>query len=461
MKSMEETEGQAPQTLDERVECVLPSSTLRDSREADAIGARNHGKPRVLILPNVASWIVGQMATQIMKRFKDRYEFWILTDKMIRLRPDLVKALIPELAFIFPLTDKSFSLLRAAAGTLPLPPSIFWLHHLTSWNPSMQAAAQEASELIACTPEWKSAIGEKCPQATITVVRHGVDAHSFCKVERQRARFGMGPGAFVIGVVGNKTSNYDEGRKGLDTLEAVLVKVKDYVPNLHVCFLGLGWDDEVRQFRQQGISANYTGFVPQSWLPAFYSSIDVHLMTARVEGGPVTVLEAMACETPVVATRVGLVPHTIVDGVNGFSTAIGNVESLARAVRELSASPRLRQKIGTAARITVHPNMSWQNVLNELEEPMARMEARSRRIVTSSSSASAETAARLAGAVHTMDGLLWGIMSWWEGLITPTVAGRLVKACWEGHRASDVLRGIGLVTRTSFRPAALQRKQVA
>ena len=76
------------------------------------------GKPRVLILPNVASWIVGQMAMHIMRRFQDDYEFWFLTDKMIRLRPDLVRTLIPQLDFIFPLTDKSYKLLRAAAGPM-------------------------------------------------------------------------------------------------------------------------------------------------------------------------------------------------------------------------------------------------------------------------------------------------------------------------------------------------------
>jgi glycosyltransferase involved in cell wall biosynthesis len=418
-------------------------------------------KPRVLILPNVASWIVGQMATQIIERFKEKYEFWILTEKVIRLRPDLVKALLPEMDFIFPLADKTFTLLRAAAGSIPLPPSIFWLHHITSWNPSILAAAKEANELIACTPEWKSTIEDECPEASVTVVRHGVDANFFRKVERQRARFGMRRDGFVIGVVGNKTSNYDHGRKGLDTLVLVLTKVRDHVPNVHVCFLGLGWDAEVRQFQQQGISANYTGFVPHSWLPAFYSSIDVHLVTARVEGGPVTVMEAMACETPVVATRVGLVPHTIVDGENGFSAAIGDVESLGHAVRNLWASAALRQAIGSAARMTVSPSMSWHKVLDALEEPLSRMTARSDRTVTSSFTTNAKTAAQLAGAVHTMDGLLWGIMSWWDGLLTAPVAGRLVKACWEGHGASDVLRGIGLATRTSFRPAALQRKQVA
>jgi glycosyltransferase involved in cell wall biosynthesis len=443
----------------ETIERIEEATVNLQERQPRSVPGR--AKPRVLILPNVASWIVGQMATQIIERFKDKYEFWILTEKVIRLRPDLVKALLPEMDFIFPLADKTYTLLRAAAGSVSLPPAMFWLHHITSWNPSMLAAAKEASELIACTPEWKSTIEDECPEASVTVVRHGVDARFFRKVERQRARFGMRRDGFVIGIVGNKTSNYDHGRKGLDTLELVLKKVQDDLPNLHVCFLGLGWDVEVRQFQQQGISANYTGFVPHSWLPAFYSSIDVHLVTARVEGGPVTVMEAMACETPVVATRVGLVPHTIVDGENGFSAAIGDVESLDQALRKLWASAALRQTIGSAARMTVSPSMSWHRVLDALEDPLARMEARSVRTVTSSFTTNAKTAAQLAGAVHTIDGLLWGIMSWWDGLLTAPVAGRLVKACWEGRGAWDVLRGIGLATRTSFRPAALQRKHVA
>lgn len=421
---------------------------------------RGRGKPRVLILPNVASWIVGQMAMHIMRRFKDEYEFWILTDKMIRLRPDLVRTLIPELDFIFPLTDKSYKLLRAAAGNLKLPPSIFWLHHVTTWNPSMLAAARDADELIACTPEWKSQIEKECPGPTITVVPHGVDADFFHKVPRRRSRFGMPEDAFVIGFIGNKTSNYDEGRKGVDTLEVVAREARKSIPNLHVCFLGLGWDEEVRQFQQHGISANYTGFIPQSWLPAFYSSIDVHLVTSRIEGGPVTVLEAMACETPVVTTRVGLVPHTIVDGKNGFSAEIGDTGSLARQLNELAHSSELSREIGKEARASVYPHLSWDETMTQLEQPLARMKARSTR-AGSTSAASRKTASQLAGAVHTMDGLLWGLVSWWQGLLSPSVAARMIEACWEGYGAADVLRGIGLVTRSSFRRASLHKKLVA
>jgi glycosyltransferase involved in cell wall biosynthesis len=315
--------------------------------------------------------------------------------------------------------------------------------------------------LIVCTPEWKGEIEKRCPDSAITVVPHGVDADFFHVVPSQRPGFGMPENAFVIGFIGNKVSNYDGGRKGLDTLETAVYELRKHVPNLHVCFLGLGWDQEVRRFERQRISANYTGFIPQSLLPAFYSSIDVHLVTSRIEGGPVTVLEAMACETAVVTTRVGLGPHTIVDGKNGFSTELGDIEAMVQALRGLQASPRLRESIGTAARAAVYPHRTWGKVLDGLEEPLARMAARSTRAPAASSHASARTAIQLAGAVHTMDGLLWGFMSWWQGLLSPQVAARMVKACWEGYGAADVLRGLGLITRSWLRPRSLQKGQAA
>jgi glycosyltransferase involved in cell wall biosynthesis len=415
-------------------------------------------KPRVLIVPNVSSWIVGQMALHIMQRFQDQYEFWIVTDKMIRLRPDLVRVLAQSVDFIFPLTDKSFQLLRAAVQPQPLPPSIFWLHHVTSWNPSMCAAAGGAEELIACTSEWKSEIEKKFPQHPITVVPHGVDANFFRRTEPERARFGIPETSFVVGFVGNKTSNDDHGRKGLDTLATVVREAHSAIGTLHVCFLGLGWDDEVRQFRSQGISSNYTGFIPQSLLPAFYSSIDVHLVTSRIEGGPVTVLEAMACETPVLASRVGLVPNTIVDGENGFSVPIGDIESMVVRLLQLSGSCELRRQMGSAGRASVHPHLSWEATLGQLEAPLARMQARSNRVRSYTSPAALRTSAQLAAAVHTMDGLLWAMVSCWKSLLSPLVAARMIASCWEGFDGPDVLRGLGLITRCAFRPEALRRK---
>jgi glycosyltransferase involved in cell wall biosynthesis len=435
---------------------LLSASPRKIVLQASSGGAAGR-KLRVLILPNVASWIVGQMAMQIIRCFGDRYEFWFLTDKMITLRPDLVRALLPAIDFVFPLTDKSFKLLRQAAGSLPLPSSIFWVHHVTSWNPSMRDAVGSATELIACTPEWKLQIEAQGFGQPVTVVRHGVDANFFRRVTPERTKFGMPEDAFVVGLVGNKTSNYDAGRKGLDTLEMVAREAQCRIPNLHLCFLGLGWDKEVHQFQRLGISANYTGFIPQSCLPAFYSSIDVHLVTSRIEGGPVTVLEAMACETPVVSTRVGLVDLTIVNGKNGFSAATDDVESLVQHLCELSRSSDIRRGIGAEARASVEQRLSWDETLQQLEEPLARMEARAGRSRAATSRASLNAASQLLGAVHTMDGLLWSMMSWWRGLISSRVACRMALACWEGYGVGDVWRGMQLVTRSSFRATSVRK----
>jgi glycosyltransferase involved in cell wall biosynthesis len=433
----------------ERLASVLPERGFTANSE--------NSRPRVLIVPNAASWIVGQMAGHIMRRFSDRYEFWFMTDKMIRLRPDVVRALAPEIDFAFPLTDKGYHLIHKAIYPEKLP-SLLWLHHVTNWTPAIREAVEASKELIACTGEWKQEVANHArADLPITVVPHGVDPDAFQRRPAQRSKYGMPTHAFVVGFVGSKTSNYDAGRKGLDTLERVLQQIRDRIPNLHVSFLGLGWEEEVSKLRGEGISANYVGFVPESQLPDFYSSIDTYLLTSRVEGGPCTVLESMACETPVVATRVGLVPQTIRDGVNGFSTGIDDADTLAAAIVQLYSSPDVAKQMGAAARAVVTDSLSWNHTLSNLEGPLARMEKLSMRRSRFSSDVSGEYARSLARAVHTADGTLWGVVSWWQGLISPGTSRRLVKACCEGYGAADLLRGMGLVTRVAFRPSSLRK----
>jgi glycosyltransferase involved in cell wall biosynthesis len=415
-------------------------------------------KPRVLIMPNAASWIVGQMAMHIIRHFADRYEFWLFTDKTARLRPDLVRALLPSLDFIFPLTDKSYNLLRKAAHPSPLPPSLLWLHHVTTWNPSMREALRDSAEIIACTEGWREQIELQSEAGIpVTVVPHGVDPMALRRVASQRCLFAIPSDCFVVGFVGSKTSNYDEGRKGLDALHTILAAARSRIPNFHISFLGLGWEHEVRQLRSQGISANYVGFIPETQLAAFYSSIDAYLMTSRVEGGPCTVLEAMACQTPVVATRVGLVPEVITDGVTGFSAPVGDAPAMVSHLVQLASSPDLRERMGVAARAAVAPSRSWSETLRSLEQPLARMTLRSTRKSASATPASSRRATELIGAAHAVDGLLWGLMSWWQKLVNAPTAVRLVRSSWEGYTLRDVRRGLGLITRLSFRPATTQK----
>jgi glycosyltransferase involved in cell wall biosynthesis len=108
----------------------------------------------------------------------------------------------------------------------------------------------------------------------VTIIPPGVDLDRFVPQVR-------------IGVVGR---TYHTGRKG----EHLVAQVLD-MPGVEWCFTGDGWPRPGRAVRSED-------------LPAFYRSLDYLLVPSLYEGGPMTVIEALACGTPVIAPPVGWVP---------------------------------------------------------------------------------------------------------------------------------------------------------
>jgi glycosyltransferase involved in cell wall biosynthesis len=77
---------------------------------------------------------------------------------------------------------------------------------------------------------------------------------------------------------------------------------------------------------------------------------DVFVLPSMAEGISNTILEAMACGVPVVATAVGGNPELVVDAVTGRLVPAGNAEALARALHQLSANPDYAARCGAAGR---------------------------------------------------------------------------------------------------------------
>jgi hypothetical protein len=193
-----------------------------------------------------------------------------------------------------------------------------------------------------------------------------VDAEFFRRREVHPGQFGIPADRFVLGFIANRGSNLDNGRKGIDILLSVIREVAARIPRLHVVLGGPGWEKELANLQAAGISASATGYIRQSDLPALYSALDVYLLTSRVEGGPCTVFEAMACETAVVSTRVGAVPELIVDGMNGYSTNVDDREALVSAIVALEKFPEDRIKIARNGKETV-TKRAWASALSPLE----------------------------------------------------------------------------------------------
>jgi len=77
---------------------------------------------------------------------------------------------------------------------------------------------------------------------------------------------------------------------------------------------------------------------------------DLFLLPSEQESFGLTALEAMSCEVPVVATRVGGLPEVIRDGMDGFLAEVGDLEAMTRCSLQILRDHALRRRLGSEAR---------------------------------------------------------------------------------------------------------------
>jgi glycosyltransferase involved in cell wall biosynthesis len=136
--------------------------------------------------------------------------------------------------------------------------------------------------------------------------------------------------------------------KGYDVMLATVARL----PGCRAVIVGGGPEQATleRLTRQLEIDdrVTITGFVPsaRAYLPRF----DVFMLTSWSEGLPVSIVEAMLAELPVVTTDVGGVREAVLDGVTGFVVGRGDVTSLAASVDTLIGDEELRRQMGGAGR---------------------------------------------------------------------------------------------------------------
>ncbi len=91
----------------------------------------------------------------------------------------------------------------------------------------------------------------------------------------------------------------------------------------------------------------------------YYQAADVYVHAAREDTFPTSVLEAMACGTPVVATAVGGIPEQVEDGRTGFLVAMGDAEGLADRITQLLSDPGLKGHMGREGAETARGRFSF------------------------------------------------------------------------------------------------------
>jgi L-malate glycosyltransferase len=99
-----------------------------------------------------------------------------------------------------------------------------------------------------------------------------------------------------------------------------------------------------------GVSQDVMFVGKQNDMVPFLSVADVLLLPSESESFGLVALEAMACEVPVVATRIGGLPEVVEHEEDGFLLGLGDVAGMAEACIRMVKDPQLRSEMGKSAR---------------------------------------------------------------------------------------------------------------
>lgn len=184
----------------------------------------------------------------------------------------------------------------------------------------------------------------------IGVIYNGVDTQQFapCPESRivLRQELGLPEDSFVVGSVGRLVPIKDHQT----LLKAAAVLAQNGI-DIRVLLVGSGPEREKLQCLAKGALAGRVCLVGDSGrVPRILNAMDVFVLPSLGEGMSNTLLEAMACGKPVLATNVGGNPEIIEKDEHGWLFSPGNIAWLAEKLALLAGDPTLIHQLGTAAR---------------------------------------------------------------------------------------------------------------
>jgi glycosyltransferase involved in cell wall biosynthesis len=185
------------------------------------------------------------------------------------------------------------------------------------------------------------------------LVENGIDTDEYRRrtdpADARRA-WGLPPGRLAVGAVGRLSAE-----KGFDLLIRAAHRLLHAGVDLEVLIAGEG--DAEPHLRALAAELGVAGRVRLLGHVAdprpLYEALDVFALSSHREGLPNVLLEAMALEVPVVATRVNGVPRLVRDGETGVLVEPGSDDALARGLGGLLADPAARARLAAAGRRTV------------------------------------------------------------------------------------------------------------
>ena len=201
------------------------------------------------------------------------------------------------------------------------------------------------------------------------VIPYGIDLSVFHPGDQQatRAKLNLPADARIFLFAANNARR--SIWKDYETMQEAIRRVASSAgtEQRKVIFVTLGSDGPTEQMGHAELR-----FVPfqseAATVADYYRAADVYLHAARADTFPNTVLEALACGTPVVATAVGGIPEQIEDGNTGFLVPAGDSAMMEQRITKLLENDEVRIEMGLAAAESAGKRFSLEREVNDYLE---------------------------------------------------------------------------------------------
>lgn len=214
------------------------------------------------------------------------------------------------------------------------------------------------------------------PKQRLVLLDNGIDTADYARrrtVREAKGLLGFPAASQLIGAVGRLS-----GEKAFDVLIRAVHALLKTGRDVRLVIVGEGGERAAleRLVAELGLADRVTLAGWQTDVRGYFEAMDAFALSSLREGLPNVLLEAMALEVPVVATRVNGVPRLVQDGENGLLVEAGDPIPLAAALDRLLGDGALQARFRAAGRETVEGRFSFAERIRKLaavyEELLAR-----------------------------------------------------------------------------------------
>lgn len=187
-----------------------------------------------------------------------------------------------------------------------------------------------------------------------------------------RKELGISPDEVLVGMVANIVPY-----KGPEIFLEAAYNILEKRGGVRFFLIGEG-DDALEkklkeEVKQKGLAKKiiFTGI--REDIPAVLADLDIFCLPSYEEGLGTAILEAMAMEKPVVATRVGGIPDSVIEGETGFLIDPGDSDNLSQNILSLMDSPQKAKQMGKKGRLRIEQEFTLQTMTEKTEDLYKRL----------------------------------------------------------------------------------------